>query len=375
MHTSTPTRLMRNREHYIFFFFPPTFHFFIVPLPMNHIKTEEMKQIAFKRIFINNWRYRDCKLPYMDSLAYTVQEYLYVNGRAVFGDCNFYMGDEIKLYDFMTLTYYFIHISKAEFGRTELKEYISELLNIRRIGYENIVEYINHRLHVLKASYEMIQSILWAAWIYAKVCNVINKEKTWKSVEERLYSLMTEYFEKEYDGIRYFKKKTPVAIADDAVKTMIKHIGEKQAGAKYSQIEKEETAEEKLTTLQAKLYAIKKVNEALKKEIKSLQKQKAEEVESEEEIGWHDKVRLDALLRLMEENGADLEKHGNKRKAAEIMRAISGLPLSTCTNYCTNRDLSTTHHEEEILKLNSKLQALGMKIRLEDSKNLSTTKY
>ena len=67
-----------------------------------------------------------------------------------------------------------------------------------------------------------------------------------------------------------------------------------------------------------------------------------------EEIDWHDKVRLDVLLRLMVKDGADLEKHGNKMKAAKIMQSITGLPLQTCKNYCTNRDLNITIHSEEI---------------------------
>ena len=83
-----------------------------------------------------------------------------------------------------------------------------------------------------------------------------------------------------------------------------------------------------------------------------------------EEIDWHDKVRLDVLLRLMEKDGANLEKHGNKMKAAKIMQSITGLPLQTCKNYCTNRDLNITTHSEEILKMNTLLQSLGMEIRL-----------
>jgi hypothetical protein len=94
------------------------------------------------------------------------------------------------------------------------------------------------------------------------------------------------------------------------------------------------------------------------------QAEPSQDEESSEAIDWHDKVRLDALLRLMENDGADLEKHGNKMKAARIMQSITGLPLQTCKNYCTNRDLNTTTHNEEILKMNTLLQALGMKIRL-----------
>ena len=83
-----------------------------------------------------------------------------------------------------------------------------------------------------------------------------------------------------------------------------------------------------------------------------------------EDIKFHDKVRLELLLRLMKKDGADLDKYGNKVKAADIMKSVTSLPLQTCKNYCTDPKLSTKEHEEEILRLNTKLQALGMKIRL-----------
>ena len=83
-----------------------------------------------------------------------------------------------------------------------------------------------------------------------------------------------------------------------------------------------------------------------------------------EDITLHDKVRLDLMLRLMKDNGANLDKHGNKTKAAQLMQSITGLPLQTCKNYCSDPHLNTTTHSEEILKMNTLLQALGMKIHL-----------
>ena len=112
-----------------------------------------------------------------------------------------------------------------------------------------------------------------------------------------------------------------------------------------------------------KIYSMKCDNEELKKKIELL-KQQNEEEGYFEDIKFHDKVRLELLLRLMKKDGADLDKYGNKVKAAEIMKSVTSLPLQTCKNYCTDPKLSTKEHEEEILRLNTKLQALGMKIRL-----------
>ncbi|MCR4920114.1 MAG: hypothetical protein K5945_00200 [Bacteroidaceae bacterium] len=89
----------------------------------------------------------------------------------------------------------------------------------------------------------------------------------------------------------------------------------------------------------------------------------AEEIEedlADDDATWHDKVRLELLLRLMEKDGADMNKFGNKAKASKLIQAITQLPLSTCKNYCTNRNLNVTTHKEEVLALNSLIQALGM---------------
>ncbi len=112
-----------------------------------------------------------------------------------------------------------------------------------------------------------------------------------------------------------------------------------------------------------KIYSMKCENEELNKKIELL-KQQNEEEGYPEDIKFHDKVRLELLLRLMKKDGADLDKYGNKVKAAEIMKSVTSLPLQTCKNYCSDPQLSTKEHEEEILRLNTKLQALGMEIRL-----------
>lgn len=76
----------------------------------------------------------------------------------------------------------------------------------------------------------------------------------------------------------------------------------------------------------------------------------------------HDKVRLEMTLRLLENGGLDLAKHGNKAKTARILQKITGLPLSTCKNYCTNRDLSHEVHKSEISDINKELNILGLNI-------------
>ena len=102
----------------------------------------------------------------------------------------------------------------------------------------------------------------------------------------------------------------------------------------------------------------------LQQENEQLRSQLDDDEEPDEEISLHDKVRLELLLQLMKKDGADLNKHGNKTKAAQVMQAITNLPITTCKNYCSNQDLSAYAHEEEILMFNTKLRVLGMQTSL-----------
>ena len=131
---------------------------------------------------------------------------------------------------------------------------------------------------------------------------------------------------------------------------------------------------EKLKSDHSAIYAsLKEENEQLKRDKEQLKKEVAEkesilsrelEEGSTEDIEWHDKVRLDLLLRLMKKDGANLDIRGNKTRAAEVMRMVTSLPLQTCKNFCTDQYVSTEEHSDEILRINTKLQTLHMEIRL-----------
>lgn len=110
--------------------------------------------------------------------------------------------------------------------------------------------------------------------------------------------------------------------------------------------------------LEAENHQLEEANKTL---IQQLEEFKS--LETAVEIPWHDKVRLELLLRILEKGGTDLQKC-IKARVADVMQTITKLPISTCKNYCTNRDLNTKKHEEEILTLNSKLQAVGLNILL-----------
>ena len=101
----------------------------------------------------------------------------------------------------------------------------------------------------------------------------------------------------------------------------------------------------------------------LKEQVKAYEEQQQEETNLAQ-IDFQNKVRLDLLLRLMKKDGADLEKHGNKRRAAIIMNIVTGIPIPTCKNYCSEPILSENSHKREIADINPVLQKLGMQTTL-----------
>lgn len=90
-------------------------------------------------------------------------------------------------------------------------------------------------------------------------------------------------------------------------------------------------------------------------------------------IKFFDKVRLDFLLKLIIYAGADLEaEHGNKKRAAEVMHKITGLPFNTCRNFCSEPVVSQDTHDEELDALQKKINYLGINIVVKQPKEAAS---
>lgn len=86
-----------------------------------------MTKTGFKRIFTDNNEYESYEgILFFNSLAYTVQEFLYTS-KAKDENNDFQMDKHIKLYDFMNATASFIKAIMTDFGRTTIKEYIEDI--------------------------------------------------------------------------------------------------------------------------------------------------------------------------------------------------------------------------------------------------------
>ncbi len=177
----------------------------------------------FQRIFTDNVHYGSFeKFPYMDSLAYVTQEFLYSD--VVEGEWyNFSMNERIKLYDFMTLVVHIIDPSVAEFGKATIKGYIEDL-KVRKYNYQNEdnVTYTDDGyLLVTDASFELIDSLLWVAYIYAKTRSEFSDNESWANASEMLFTLAWKEsgFKREA-----FNKLSLIESTNKAIETFQKHI-------------------------------------------------------------------------------------------------------------------------------------------------------
>ena len=291
---------------------------------------------GFERVFTNNGEYENFKaIPFLDSLAYTVQEFLY-SDRAKDERQDYRMDTRIKLFDFMTIAYFFIDAVDTGLGRATIKGYIEDMKQYKYSSVDDErIEYEKEGLIISRASNELISALLWVTYLYANAIAQLPNSDLWKEGAQMLYDLMKEYSSCTEES---FTEHLLIRQTRDALCLMISHL-QKRAICDTSQQQKtgEEPHQEEETKANGDVA---------------------------EEITLHDKVRLDLLLRLMKNDGANTDKHGNKTIAAQLMQSITGLPLQTCKNYCSNRDLNVKTHSEEVLKMNTLLQALGMKIRL-----------
>lgn len=199
---------------------------------------------VFNRLFKDNNHYDDYEdLPYLGSLAYVVQEFLYTN---ISQSRNPYLllDGRINLYDFMTLAAYFICSSHGDFGKTTIKEYIASLYQHERIGFESI-KYTKDGLEITNASSVLVISILWAAYIYNQFCYKLFSMEKWKKVSLMLYDLMLEEWNPESkEDEEEFKEIPAIKRSEEAVFLMIRHLRKK--------IKEEDTVEDNTNNIKEK---------------------------------------------------------------------------------------------------------------------------
>lgn len=325
-----------------------------------------MSTKAFPRIYKNNSMYAEDKLPYIDALALTVQKFFYTKRNAVY-----YLAGTIELWDFMTLTRYYIAASTSEFGQSDIETYISAMddPSAQMFGGK-AVEYTKDRDHIiLYGTPAMVLSLMWAAWIYAKMRLSVagdDKKPLWQRAAELLYNSMKDFYD-DPDHKCFGESNRLLSIADDAVNTMGTYAAEKIRKSKNIQAQQPVPAKEHpvpanndSAQLESRIAELEAENKELKEQIELLQSPEGAPIDTE----GHGAVRLELLRQLMDKAGAQWQKRGNKVIAAQLMAAITGLAPKTCKNHLSDPHVNQTEHQETILDFNSKLKALGIEITL-----------
>ena len=174
----------------------------------------------------------------------------------------------------------------------------------------------------------------------------------WDSMEEK-----SEYVLMAFRNFRTFVENhaTPYLYTSDAIplwKLVTKRINYDVAAVTSAYADEQPSQE--ITQLKAE-------NDRLRKELEELRGLNNAKPLC---LNPRQKVQLELLCRLLETAGADFSKHGVKAEAARLAQYITGSDIQTGRNYMSNRDLNTSIHREEVLKVNSQLKKLGISIIL-----------
>ena len=235
---------------------------------------------CFQRFFTDNSHYGDYKMiPFMDSLAYTVQEFLY-SDKVVDELHDFRMDGRIKLFDFMTLAVYFIGPSVTDFGKATIKGYIEDLKK-QKNSYqrEDTIEYTKEGgLLVTHASFELIDGLIWATYVYSKIRSELSNDESWINASKMLLDLAWEQSGYKKD---YFMTLPHIKCTKEAVGMMLKHMSKIELRQDNKQQQTSEVAGESIVNQQKdnmfkdakltkKIFIVHGHNEAVKEKVARL---------------------------------------------------------------------------------------------------------
>ncbi len=333
--------------------------------------------------FFTDYNFDDSKFPYAEIFAKSI-EWLYdINYFNTNDDDDLarrdkmcYMDRSLPLYDLINLVSALVKTALSPFNKIRINEFIQDIgLNRDIFEVSPSLNYRGEYVTIGNMQSSTTSVVVWASYIYCNFRYEHVKTDEYKQAARVLMDKFHDFFWDE-EGL---KSNILMRNTKKTMRTFNSlYRAEYEKGARRpngSKAKKKNPAEEEsgrsrelaaeVTELKA---SIQKLEQELKEKdvrIAELEAQLQEMSECPgEEIGWANKVRLELLFHLMKEDGADITIRGNKAKAATVMQKLTGLPLQTCKNYCSNRKLPKDEHSEAIFEINLILEALRMKTRL-----------
>ena len=193
---------------------------------------------------------------------------------------DFRMDGRIKLFDFMTLTVYFIGPSVTNFGKATIKGYIEDLKK-RKNSYqgEDTIEYTKEDgLLVTHASFELIDGLIWATYVYSKIRSELSNDESWINASKMLLDLAWEQSGYKKD---YFMTLPHIKCTKEAVGMMLKHMSKIELRQDNKQQQTSEVAGESIVNQQKdnmfkdakltkKIFIVHGHNEAVKEKVARL---------------------------------------------------------------------------------------------------------
>ena len=309
---------------------------------------------GFKRIFVDNSKYKDYDaIPFMGSLAYMVQELLY-SDKVENDHYSYRLDGRIKLYDFMTMVAYFIFAAVDDLGKSTIKGHIEDM-STRKNSYESedTIDYIkDDGLLITHASHRLIGALLWAAYIYAKFRSDLDNNNVWRKAAKMLLNLAW-----EESGLKkeIFKELPHIKRIPEALSIIGAHI--------YNTVKEESSEEESNNRVSEE--ELRNENSELKKELEELRETINVLNENLGSIDAASKIGLTLIMKLMENDGADFNKSGNKVIGAKVLKMLTGRSESACKAIFSD-PLSPNYpqHKHIIKDLNEYLSKLGAKTRM-----------
>lgn len=332
----------------------------------------------YYRYFTDNDKYGERKTPYLDSLAYTIQEFLYSKDKAkqeiiykerVFDDytetthtnkktksfdCE--MDGRIQLYDFVTMTLHLINTLPSDFAKVQLKEYLADLKKKDGISYREEIRCTQNGIYLYNTSKEMIFALLWAAWIYMKVFLDLNPNKMLEKRVDMLYDAMKENYPFTEENL---EKHPLIAHAPDAMTLMCQHIKAKSQKSKRSKSPEKEATEDGNAKLLARIAELDAEIASLKQQLEECQNNDSyndEQEAKQDEKVLYNKVSHEFFLRLLEKAGLDLNNTGNKTRVGDLWHMVTGKAGDEIRRYCSTRNYINPHTIVDIKRLNELLQ-------------------